>query len=125
MENARMLLDLIAAKLSHIYAFETRFDRANFGDIIAARKSGNYTPAPNNIIKDMNDFFIQEDWNNLENLYAYTSSKLRGLIPEDADGNMIMVLPRGLCDSEKVERIARTAQVISDNENIVFKEEED
>jgi hypothetical protein len=123
--DARLLLDTIANKLSEAYTFnDIRYSQATFGDVLAARRTGKYAPKPATSIPNLENFFSQDDWVYLEKLHIYTNSSLHGLLPQDEQGNLVMVLPHGFSDSERAERIVRQAQLLWDEEKLVVKDEE-
>jgi hypothetical protein len=123
--DARLLLDTIANKLSEAYTFnEMRYNQVTFGDVLAARRTGSYTPKPAAFIPNLDNFFSQDDWSYLESLHKYTNLSLHGLLPQDDDGNLVMVLPHKFSDCERAERIVRHAQLLWEDEKLVVKDEE-
>ena len=123
--DARLLLDTIANKLSEVYTFNDIRYNPTFGDVLAARRTGSYTPKPANSIPNIEDFYTQDDWARLENLHKYTNScSLHGILPRDAEGNLVIVLPHGILDPESAERILRHTQLIWNDEKLVVKDDE-
>jgi hypothetical protein len=99
--DARLLLDTIAYKLSEAYTFnDIRYNQATFGDVLAARRTGNYAPKPANTISNIEDFYTSQEWNYLLGLHKYTTGTLHGLLPQDEQGNLLLFLPHGFCNSQ-------------------------
>jgi hypothetical protein len=122
--DARLLLDTIANKLSEVYTFNDIRYNPTFGDVLAARRTGNYIPKPDYSIPNIEDFYTQDDWARLENLHKYTNYSLHEILPRDAEGNLVIVLPHGLLDPESAERIVRHTRLIWNDEKLVVKDDE-